>query len=85
MVFQRRNVNRTTAQMAHFQGSIGNAQREREALKQWLGSIKELLDNELLTEILVYIYTKKFPNEEAVALLTKQEYQVERSGPPSRY
>lgn len=70
--------------MATFRGALGNPQKERESMKAWLGSIKELLDHETLTEILVYIYTKNFPDEEATLLLTKQEIPITTEEPESR-
>jgi len=70
---QRRHVPRTTSQMAIYRESRGNPQRERQSLKSWLGSIKELLDNDSLRELLIYIYTYKFPVEEAVRVLNKED------------
>lgn len=76
---RKRHVARTEAQMVKYRGALasGVPKLERDALKAWLGSIKELIDTETLTEILVYIYTKNFPNEQAVALLNKEEKQEE--------
>lgn len=73
MVAQRRHINRTYAQMSNYRLAVGNPQREKEAAKAWLGSIKELLDRDTLVEILAYIYTKNFPNEKAVKLLNGEE------------
>lgn len=71
--FQKRHINRTLTQMANYKACRRNPQMERVALLAWLGSIKELLDTETLKEILIYIYQKNFPNEQAVNILTGQE------------
>ena len=72
---RRAHVNRTNAHVPVYAAALesGNTHKQKEELKSWLGSIKELLDKRTLVEILAFIYTEVYPNEDIVKML-REDY-----------
>ena len=74
---QKRHINRTREHLPKYRAALesGNIQLQRDELKAWLGSIKELFDEPTLREILAWTYATVYPNSEALALLKHEEIQ----------